>query len=30
MALSQEEAIAAFEGTRPQWRPVTTAEGLFS
>ncbi|HVC39895.1 MAG TPA: 3-isopropylmalate dehydratase small subunit [Candidatus Dormibacteraeota bacterium] len=30
MALSQEEAIAEFEGSRPDWRPVTTGEGLFS
>jgi 3-isopropylmalate/(R)-2-methylmalate dehydratase small subunit len=30
MALSQEEKIAAFERARLQWRPLTTAEGLFS
>ena len=30
MALSQEEAIATYEMKRPGWRPVTTAEGLFS
>jgi 3-isopropylmalate/(R)-2-methylmalate dehydratase small subunit len=30
MALSQEEKIAAFERARLPWRPLTTAEGLFS
>ncbi|MGH7642331.1 MAG: 3-isopropylmalate dehydratase small subunit [Candidatus Dormibacteria bacterium] len=29
MALSQEKSIAAFEATRPPWRPVTTSDGLF-
>jgi 3-isopropylmalate/(R)-2-methylmalate dehydratase small subunit len=30
MAVGQEEAIAAFELNRPQWRPLTTDEGLFT
>ncbi|HVB54433.1 MAG TPA: 3-isopropylmalate dehydratase small subunit [Candidatus Acidoferrales bacterium] len=30
LALSHEVAIADFEGRRPGWRPVTTAEGLFA
>ncbi|MGC2192576.1 MAG: 3-isopropylmalate dehydratase small subunit [Candidatus Dormiibacterota bacterium] len=30
MAVGQEKAIAAFELSRPKWRPVTTTEGLFS
>ncbi|MGA7173559.1 MAG: 3-isopropylmalate dehydratase small subunit [Candidatus Dormiibacterota bacterium] len=30
MALSHNEAISAFEVTRPGWRPVTTAKEVFS
>jgi 3-isopropylmalate/(R)-2-methylmalate dehydratase small subunit len=30
LALSQEEAIAAYEVARPAWRPLTTSPGLYS
>jgi 3-isopropylmalate/(R)-2-methylmalate dehydratase small subunit len=30
LALSQEDAIAAYELTRPAWRPLTTTAGLYA
>ncbi|HUY10338.1 MAG TPA: 3-isopropylmalate dehydratase small subunit [Candidatus Dormibacteraeota bacterium] len=30
MALSHEAAILDFEATRPSWRPLSTAQGVFS
>jgi 3-isopropylmalate/(R)-2-methylmalate dehydratase small subunit len=30
MALSHKKAISQYEATRPRWRPVTTAKGVFS
>jgi 3-isopropylmalate/(R)-2-methylmalate dehydratase small subunit len=30
LALSQEQAIAEYESTRPAWRPLTTTTGLYA